>query len=375
VTSTTADPNAAPNNAASATVQIANTPPAITLVGAADMSVECATSFSDPGATAADSCQGPVPVVVSGAVAVDRLGAYLLSYDATDAAGGHAATVTRNVQVVDTTAPAITVIGANPVTLECPAPFSDPGATAADTCAGPLAVTATGTVNSRAPGSYLVGYTASDPSGNSTTAARTVIVRDTGAPSLDLVDLTILNQGSKITVEDGILTIDGQSTPLPSGTITFKGHVISSDGTTLVVDGQPFPLDGKTIVLLSPQHDYQAFAVADLLAGGSDTCDATVGLGGAVIAQASSDEPQDAPGGRDGNTVNDVVIAPDCRSVQLRVERDSGGNGRVYNVRLKVRDASGNASVTNARVMVPVNPNPATAVDDGPSYTITSSCP
>jgi hypothetical protein len=52
VASTTSDPNPAPNNAASVAVQVLNAPPVITANGALDMTVECATPFTDPGATA-----------------------------------------------------------------------------------------------------------------------------------------------------------------------------------------------------------------------------------------------------------------------------------------------------------------------------------
>ena len=86
----------------------------------------------------------------------------------------------------------------------------------------------------------------------------------------------------------------------------------------------------------------------------------------------SSDEPENAPGGRDGNTLNDIVIAPDCKSLQLRIERDDLGNGRVYAITLRMRDASGNPTTKTARVIVPRNSSGA--IDNGPAYTVTSAC-
>ena len=92
-----------------------------------------------------------------------------------------------------------------------------------------------------------------------------------------------------------------------------------------------------------------------------------------TIASVSSDEPDNSGG--DGNTINDIVIAGDCKSVQLRSERMGGGNGRVYTITFKVTDSSGNVSTATAKVTVPHSQNGAAAVDDGPAHTVLSSCP
>jgi hypothetical protein len=78
-------------------------------------------------------------------------------------------------------------------------------------------------------------------------------------------------------------------------------------------------------------------------------------------------------GNGDGNTANDIVIASNCKSVQLRSEREGDGNGRVYTVTFKVRDAAGNVGTANAKVYVPHN-NGDNAVDSGVHYTVNSSC-
>ena len=54
---------------------------------------------------------------------------YTITYSATDAAG-NTGTATRTVNVVDTTAPVITIIGDNPVTVEQGSSYVDAGATA-----------------------------------------------------------------------------------------------------------------------------------------------------------------------------------------------------------------------------------------------------
>lgn len=49
----------------------------------------------------------------------------------------------------------------------------------------------------------------------------------------------------------------------------------------------------------------------------SDNC-SSLSVGDVVIEKAPSDEPDNAPGPLDGNTTNDIVIAGDCKSAQLR---------------------------------------------------------
>ena len=85
---------------------IDNVPPTISLNGASSMTVECHTSFTDPGASASDNC-GSASVGVSGSVNVNTPGTYTLSYKATDAAGNQSSSVTRTVTVVDTLPPTI----------------------------------------------------------------------------------------------------------------------------------------------------------------------------------------------------------------------------------------------------------------------------
>ncbi|MET0626560.1 MAG: PxKF domain-containing protein [Pyrinomonadaceae bacterium] len=151
------------------------TAPVVTLNGSATMTVECHTSFADPGATATDNCGGSPSVTVSGSVNVNVVGSYTLTYSATDASG-NTGTATRTVNVVDTTAPVVTLNGANPLTVVKGSVFVDPGATATDSCAGSLPVSVSGSVNTNVVGTYTLTYSATDASGNTGSATRTVFV-------------------------------------------------------------------------------------------------------------------------------------------------------------------------------------------------------
>jgi len=92
------------------TVNVVDTvKPLLTLVGSASMSVECHGSFTDPGATATDSCVGESDQLnrVSGTVDANAPGTYTLRYNVTDPSGNSANELSRTVEVVDSTAPTI----------------------------------------------------------------------------------------------------------------------------------------------------------------------------------------------------------------------------------------------------------------------------
>jgi len=177
--------------------------PVITLTGNASITIECRTSFVDPGATATDSCQGDVAVTVAGAVDTTVPGDYALVYSAVDAQGNEALQVTRTVSVLDTTAPVITVLGNATVTLECGSPYLDAGATVSDACDNSVDVEVDNQVEPGVPGSYLVLYDAVDVAGNRAVQRfRTVNVTDTIAPVITLLG------AADITVECGVPFVD-----------------------------------------------------------------------------------------------------------------------------------------------------------------------
>jgi uncharacterized repeat protein (TIGR01451 family) len=294
------------------------TAPANVTVGTGPGATSCSTIISDAqlgNATANDNCS--VTVTRSGIPAGNDFpkGTTTVTYTATDGAG-NTATATQTVTVNDTTPPVITVSGANPMTVECHTSFTDPGATANDNCSGSVAVTSSGTVNVDTPGTYTLTYTAKDADNNTATATRTVNVVDTTPP---------------------VITTNGQ-----------------------------------TLSMWPPNHKYQTFLVTNFVTGVSDSCNTTLGLSSVVIEKVTSDEIENGNG--DGNTLNDILVAANCKSVQLRSEREGNGNGRIYTITFKVTDASGNVGRATAKVIVPVNAG-ATVVDSGVHYTVNGSCP
>jgi hypothetical protein len=200
--------------------------PVISINGANPLNVECHGAFSDPGAAASDSCDSGVTAATpSGSVNVNVPGDYTITYNASDASGNHATPVTRVVHVQDTTAPIITVVGANPLIVECHTSFSDPGATANDTCTGSVTVTPSGSVDMNTPGNYTINYSASDGHGNTATASRTVCVKDTQKPVITLIGASpmIVALGSSFT-DPGATATDSCAGDL-TGSILASGSV------------------------------------------------------------------------------------------------------------------------------------------------------
>ena len=145
--------------------------PVITLTGANPYLVELGSTYTDPGATA----DGGETVTDDSSTVVDMavLGDYTVTYTATDDEG-NVSTVTRTVTVQDTTAPVITLTGANPLAHTLGDAYVDPGATAdgGETVTNDSATV----VDVDTAGTYTVTYTATDSEGNVGTATRDVVV-------------------------------------------------------------------------------------------------------------------------------------------------------------------------------------------------------
>ncbi|RUS43831.1 immunoglobulin-like domain-containing protein [Cohnella sp. AR92] len=169
-----------------------NTGPVIALNGSNPMNIPQGGTYIEPGATATDAIDGPIPassIVISGVVDTAVLGHYPIEYTVTDRAG-NIATETRTVHVYDGDAPAIQLNGSSPMTVEGNGLFTDPGATAYDLQDGDLSssIVVTGTVDTTTLDTYVLTYDVSDAAGNAAQSVmRTVYVKDTQPPALKLL--------------------------------------------------------------------------------------------------------------------------------------------------------------------------------------------
>jgi len=166
------------------TVNVVDTTlPVITLLGDNPATLEVGDTYTDAGATATDSYDGDVTssIVTVSSVNTAIVGVYTVAYNVSDASGNEAITVTRTVNVVDTTLPVITLLGDDPVTLEVGDTYTDAGATATDTYDGDItsSIVTQSNVDTAVVGVYEVAYNVSDASGNAAVeVTRTVNVED-----------------------------------------------------------------------------------------------------------------------------------------------------------------------------------------------------
>jgi hypothetical protein len=143
--------------------------------------------------------------------------------------------------VTDTLPPVITLAGVNPFYLELGSAYVEPGATAADTCAGSLAVVISGVVNTDAPSTNLLTYTANDGNGNLNTATRTVIVRDTTPPTITwyLTNLVLSADSNCVALLPDLTGTNAMLASDLSGSVTITqsptNQAALSLGTNLVV--------------------------------------------------------------------------------------------------------------------------------------------
>jgi hypothetical protein len=366
-------------------------------LGASPVTAECQgnleAAVSGPVATATDVCQ-PTGLTITNSYnggGADASGTYPLGttpviFGTSDAAG-NPASVTVDVTVQDTTPPSLTV--PESVVTECQgslqAEVALSDATATDVCQ-PTGLTI---INSHTPngasasGSYPLGatavtFTAADGQGNHSSGQTFVTVLDTTPPAIlcpapILIECQVNGQAMvpvpAATATDvcqafaiaNSYTAGGADAsgvyPLGTTLVTFtatdgSGNASSCQTSVTVVDTTPPVITAAAVPgYLWPPNHKMATVNTNLVV--TDACDPNPGI---VLVSATSSEPDDAQGGGDGNTVNDIQGAAAGTAdfqVLLRAEREGKGPGRVYTLTYRTTDYSGNTSTTAALVNVP----------------------
>ncbi|GAF64861.1 hypothetical protein BTS2_1757 [Bacillus sp. TS-2] len=160
--------------------------PIITLNGENPLILEVGTIYEEPGATAIDLADGDLTdqIVIDTNVDTSKLGSYEVKYMVTDLSGNHAEAI-RTIEVIDTTAPEIELIGEDVVRVEWGDSYQELGASAKDNYDGDLTdnIEVIGTVNTEEIGVYQITYRVVDRSGNLASITRKVYVEDTNPPT------------------------------------------------------------------------------------------------------------------------------------------------------------------------------------------------
>jgi hypothetical protein len=224
-------------------------------------------------------------------------------------------------------------------------PVADAGVDQIIECTGPAGATVT-----------LDGSASVDPDGDVLTYTWTAGSVVIAGPTLNAVVNVTLALGVHtitLTVDDGDGGVDSDVLEIEIGDTTPPQLAVGVGAHTL----------------LPANHAYHTVALDNLALTVADVCDATLAVDDVVITSVGSDEPENA--NDDGNTVNDIVVAPTCRVAQLRAERSGAGNGRVYSMHLAVVDESLNLAAATHKANVPVGSRQV-AIDDGASagYTV-----
>jgi alpha-tubulin suppressor-like RCC1 family protein/streptogramin lyase len=146
------------------------------------------------------------------------------------------------------------------------------------------------------------------------------------------------------------------SYPLGTTIVTFtatdaQGNSASCQTTVSISDSIPpvVNVEATPHFLWPPNH---AMYPIHSVVNATEACDPSASV---VLASVTSSDPDDAPGGNDGSTTDDIqgasIGTPDF-DILLRAERMARGRGRTYAITYEVVDASGNVGAGMATVIV-----------------------
>ena len=229
---------------------IDSTPPQIS--APADLTVEASGPATpiDVGMASASDIVDPDPVIRNDAPPSFPVGITTIIWRAIDGSG-NVGTASQRIEVRDTTAPDLRLLGGNSLIIDEGQTWLDPGAVADDRVDGNLtsAVSVSGSVDSARPGSYVVVYTVADAHGNSASVERQVTVRDVTAPvvtppahliveaSAPMTLVLDLGAASAVDAVDGPVAVVGDSPGLfPLGITVVRWSAVDAAGNRSVAE-------------------------------------------------------------------------------------------------------------------------------------------
>ncbi len=170
--------------------------PSFSVLGEEKMVIPVFSEYVEPGASAHFREQDiSDKISVKGSVDTSVVGDYAVEYDFTHS--GHYYYAVRNVKVVDTVSPELSLSGDSEITVSALDLYSEPGFAANDNYDGDLTASVKSERTKSEDDKYIITYTVSDSSGNTVTAQRIINVKDIIKPKFSS------NKGSFINVVKG----------------------------------------------------------------------------------------------------------------------------------------------------------------------------
>ena len=332
-------------------VSFNSTPPVISLIGDATVTIMVGDTYTDAGATATDNIDGTITgnITTSGTVNTAIAGTYLITYTVTDSDGNVAIPVIRTIVVIaDLLSPSIVLIGDATITLMVGDTYTDAGATATDDIDGTItgSIITTGVVNTAVAGTYLITYNVSDAAGNAATPViRTItVLPDITSPMISLIgDATITLMVNDTYTDAGATAtddIDGSIT----GSIITTGTVNTTVAGTYLITYNVSDAAGnaatpviRTIIVL-PDTSLPVISL----------------IGDATIALMVDDTYTDA-----GATATDNIDGTITSSIITTGTVNTAVAG-TYLITYNVFDAAGNAATPVIRTIIVSIPPPTT---------------
>jgi len=156
---------------------------------------DCSVTLVPP--TATDNCTGSIVATTFDPLTYNVQGTYTVTWIYFDG-NGNQSSQTQTVIVDDVTGPSPDVVSLPTVTGQCNASATTP--TATDNCSGSVMGTTTDPTSYTTQGTYIITWTYTDASGNTTTQTQTVIVDDTTLPVADVTSLPDVTGSCSATV-------------------------------------------------------------------------------------------------------------------------------------------------------------------------------
>jgi hypothetical protein len=227
-------------NTSWATFNLDTTTPIITLLWDNPKYLEVFSPYSEAWANRDDNWSNWAVIDIQWTVDINILWTYTRDYFYFD--GFHTGTAQREIIIQDTTSPIISLIWANPVTIERTNLYTEDWATRTDNYDGTWDVaTILGTVNTNLAGTYTLTYQKTDSSSNIGQTTRIINIVDTVKPTASTIEYSI----TWLTNQNVIATITWFDEAITN--LNETNHTFTENGTFLFTFEDPSGNTGELL--------------------------------------------------------------------------------------------------------------------------------